>query len=654
MSDDYDYLFKCICVGDGGCGKTALVIRFSQGYFQEQYKLTIGVEFAVKTIDLPEINKKIKLQIWDTGGQERFQYVRPLYYRGSMGAILLFDLTNRESFDHIAKWIEEVKDNAGDIPMLLVGNKKDLVDERKVSRAEAEEFAEEMEMYYVESSAKDGTGVGDVFAVLSCLMIGVEVPDDYLETPTVGESTGPVAAGEGPVPSQDLSSVPPPQPISMESDNIPPPAAAGSSGSDDALFNEAISHTENQSMESDMLPSAFSEGEDEDEIPPFEQETPTPAPQPVDPQSPESQDEELFNIPSVPKKKKSTLSQPMVFDEEPESEPEPQPTEIQKPKISSVQFSQQKEEDAEEEWSIPDIQPSKPETSDLEAPSLSAKSIPAEDEIEASIPSVPQKKKPQTPITFDEPTETADTTSSAAPPLEFTKPKDIPSEDLQPFGKPAGDESWTPMPESPETKEQPGPITFDKEPEPEPRPTVSKPITFPNAKPAEAPPEFKRKKASNPIFGAASSSSSQPKAKPFSAPFTSEKQKKAKKESGAMNTFLGALGSKTKGTTSENKSKKGFTPFASFGSSKKKPSAGFIPKSKNKGNSVQLKEIGSSGKSEPSIIRPASSTAVKSKSKKRKRRKKKRNKKQDIIICPTCGAIVNAKYKFCNKCGTKL
>ena len=167
MSDDYDYLFKCICVGDGGCGKTALVVRFSQGFFQEQYKLTIGVEFAVKTLELTQSagGKKVKLQIWDTGGQERFQYVRPLYYRGSMGAIILFDLSNRESFEHIPKWIEEVRANSSDIPMLLVGNKSDLVDERQVTRAEVEEFAKEFEMYYLESSAKNGTGVGDVFAI---------------------------------------------------------------------------------------------------------------------------------------------------------------------------------------------------------------------------------------------------------------------------------------------------------------------------------------------------------------------------------------------------------------------------------------------------------------------------------------------------------
>jgi len=161
-AEEYDYLFKCVAVGDGGCGKTALVVRFSQGFFQENYKLTIGVEFAVKTIKVTTKDGKsynVKLQIWDTGGQERFQYVRPLYYRGSMGSIVLFDLTNRESYDHIPKWLEEVRSNAGKIPMLLVGNKSDLTESRMVTREESEQLSKDLDMFYVESSAKSVRGL---------------------------------------------------------------------------------------------------------------------------------------------------------------------------------------------------------------------------------------------------------------------------------------------------------------------------------------------------------------------------------------------------------------------------------------------------------------------------------------------------------------
>ena len=186
MAEDYDFLFKSVVVGDGGSGKTAVVVRFSQGFFQENYKLTIGVEFAVKTIHINNYN--VKLQIWDTGGQERFRYVRPLYYKGSMGCIILFDLTNRESFDHVPKWLEEVKKESGNIPILLVGNKSDLINERAVSLDEAKQISKDLNMFYVESSAKNGNGVGDVFAILSLLMIGEDIPPEMLSSSFSGES----------------------------------------------------------------------------------------------------------------------------------------------------------------------------------------------------------------------------------------------------------------------------------------------------------------------------------------------------------------------------------------------------------------------------------------------------------------------------------
>ena len=186
MAEDYDFLFKSVVVGDGGSGKTAVVVRFSQGFFQENYKLTIGVEFAVKTIHINNYN--VKLQIWDTGGQERFRYVRPLYYKGSMGCIILFDLTNRESFDHVPKWLEEVKKESGNIPILLVGNKSDLINERVVSLDEARQISKDLNMFYVESSAKNGKGVGDVFAILSLLMIGEDIPPEMLSSSFSGES----------------------------------------------------------------------------------------------------------------------------------------------------------------------------------------------------------------------------------------------------------------------------------------------------------------------------------------------------------------------------------------------------------------------------------------------------------------------------------
>jgi small GTP-binding protein len=183
MAEEYDYLFKSIVVGNGGVGKTALTLRFSKGFFTEDYKMTIGVDFHVKTISIDSNEGPIrsKLQIWDTGGQERFSSIRPMYYRGSLGALLIFDLTNSSSFDSLPGWIEEVRANVKtEIPLLLVGNKSDLVDQRAVSLEEINKFTHDFNLYYMETSAKTGEGVGDCFYILACLMIGSGVPDQLI------------------------------------------------------------------------------------------------------------------------------------------------------------------------------------------------------------------------------------------------------------------------------------------------------------------------------------------------------------------------------------------------------------------------------------------------------------------------------------------
>ena len=185
MAEEYDYLFKSIVVGDGGVGKTALTLRFSKGFFTEDYKMTIGVDFHVKTITIDALEGQIraKLQIWDTGGQERFSSIRPMYYRGSLGALLIFDLTNSASFEHLPQWIEEVRANIkNEIPLLLVGNKSDIIDQRAVSLEEINSFTSTFNLYYMETSAKTGDGVGDCFYILACLMIGSGVPDQLVSS----------------------------------------------------------------------------------------------------------------------------------------------------------------------------------------------------------------------------------------------------------------------------------------------------------------------------------------------------------------------------------------------------------------------------------------------------------------------------------------
>jgi small GTP-binding protein len=226
MAEEYDYLFKSIVVGDGGVGKTALTLRFSKGFFTEDYKMTIGVDFHVKTISIDSVEGPIraKLQIWDTGGQERFSSIRPMYYRGSLGALLIFDLTNSGSFEHLPQWIEEVRANVKtEIPLLLVGNKSDLIDQRVVSLEDINNFTNSFNLYYMETSAKTGEGVGDCFYILACLMIGSGVPDQLISKGIVySPGQVPLTAEAIPTPMQklepefDYSAPPVPEPISTD------------------------------------------------------------------------------------------------------------------------------------------------------------------------------------------------------------------------------------------------------------------------------------------------------------------------------------------------------------------------------------------------------------------------------------------------------
>ncbi|NVM56471.1 MAG: GTP-binding protein, partial [Candidatus Helarchaeota archaeon] len=172
---EYDYLFKIIVVGDGGVGKTAIAMRFAEGVFHDDYKMTIGVDFSIKTINVPidrEI-RRVKLQIWDTGGQERFSYTRPLYYKGAVGGIVVFDLANRRSFENLGRWFDEITHNCVSLPLILVGNKADLPT-RKIVDTEAEAIANTRAIGYFETSAKSGQSINAVFEKLAETIVLME------------------------------------------------------------------------------------------------------------------------------------------------------------------------------------------------------------------------------------------------------------------------------------------------------------------------------------------------------------------------------------------------------------------------------------------------------------------------------------------------
>eukprot|EP00727_Mastigamoeba_balamuthi_P013663 m51a1_g892 putative ras-related protein rab-4b (209) ;mRNA; f:16378-17811 len=162
MAERYDYLFKFIVIGDANSGKTCILHRFIENKFKRDSTHTIGVEFGSKIVEVG--GKKVKLQIWDTAGQDRFRSVTRSYYRGAAGALLVYDVTSRDSYNHIGTWLNDARTLANsDIAIILVGNKIDLQQEREVTFLEASRFSQENDLTFVETSALTGEGIEDVF-----------------------------------------------------------------------------------------------------------------------------------------------------------------------------------------------------------------------------------------------------------------------------------------------------------------------------------------------------------------------------------------------------------------------------------------------------------------------------------------------------------
>ncbi|KAF3677383.1 Ras-related protein RABA4c [Capsicum annuum] len=157
-----DYVFKVVLIGDSAVGKSQLLARFSRNEFSLDSKATIGVEFQTRTLEID--HKTVKAQIWDTAGQERYRAVTSAYYRGAVGAMLVYDITKRQSFDHVARWLEELRGHADkNIVIMLVGNKTDLGTLRAVPTEDAKEFAEKENLFFIETSALEATNVETAF-----------------------------------------------------------------------------------------------------------------------------------------------------------------------------------------------------------------------------------------------------------------------------------------------------------------------------------------------------------------------------------------------------------------------------------------------------------------------------------------------------------
>jgi len=161
-SQQYSYLFKFIIIGDEAVGKTCLLLQFTDKRYRTTHQVTVGVEFGSRTVDVA--GKMIKLQCWDTAGQDRFRSIVRSYYRGAAGALLVYDITRRESFEHVSQWLAEARNHAdADLVITLVGNKCDKASDRQVSFEEGHAFAQQQGLYFLETSAVSGHMVDQAF-----------------------------------------------------------------------------------------------------------------------------------------------------------------------------------------------------------------------------------------------------------------------------------------------------------------------------------------------------------------------------------------------------------------------------------------------------------------------------------------------------------
>ncbi|KAL8208616.1 hypothetical protein R6Q57_008028 [Mikania cordata] len=165
VDHDYDYLLKIVLIGDSGVGKSNILSRFTRNEFYLESKATIGVEFATRTLQVE--GKMIKAQIWDTAGQERYRAITSAYYRGSVGALLVYDITKRPTFDNVQRWLHELRANTdSNIVVLMAGNKSDLISLRAVDEQDGQSLAEKEGLSFLETSALEAHNIEKAFQTI--------------------------------------------------------------------------------------------------------------------------------------------------------------------------------------------------------------------------------------------------------------------------------------------------------------------------------------------------------------------------------------------------------------------------------------------------------------------------------------------------------
>ncbi|MHA1385078.1 MAG: Rab family GTPase [Candidatus Helarchaeota archaeon] len=164
ISQKMEKVYKIVMLGDEAVGKTSIIIQHVEKRFDESYKMTIGTDISAKLMQLDGQN--IYMLIWDIGGQEKYKILRESYLKGAFGGIIVYDVTKKSSFDHVMDWYEESREICGDIPLILVGNKIDLADDRKILETDGQRLAKEINADFFETSAKTGEKIDLVFEKL--------------------------------------------------------------------------------------------------------------------------------------------------------------------------------------------------------------------------------------------------------------------------------------------------------------------------------------------------------------------------------------------------------------------------------------------------------------------------------------------------------
>lgn len=197
---NFDYMFKLLIIGNSSVGKTSFLFRYADDSFTSAFVSTVGIDFKVKTVFRND--KRVKLQIWDTAGQERYRTITTAYYRGAMGFILMYDITNEDSFNSVQDWLTQIKTYSwGNAQVILVGNKCDMEDERVISFERGKQLAEQLGVQFFETSAKENVNVKAVFEQLVDIICD-KMSESLDNDPTL------MAGGAGPAKGQRLTDQP--------------------------------------------------------------------------------------------------------------------------------------------------------------------------------------------------------------------------------------------------------------------------------------------------------------------------------------------------------------------------------------------------------------------------------------------------------------